>query len=200
MAYPPRTYVDGAIYHVTTRGNNRQTIFLQEADFRRCLKLLQSYKRKFAFKLHAYALMPNHVHLLIEPSVKANLSRIMQSFSIAYTKYFNKKHKQVGHLFQGRFFSKLIDQEPYLLVASRYIHLNPVKAKLVKHPTEYRWSSYPAYTLQQDAWALVDTQMVLALALLNGNASDQRESYRNFVEHTDIRYQVQDSANFMLDI
>lgn len=182
MAYPPRIYFDGAIYHVTTRGNNRQAIFFSEADFRRCLKLLCEYKRRFNFRLHAYTLMPNHIHLLIEPSTQATISRIMQSLSIAYTKYFNKRHKRVGHVFQGRFFSRVITEEPYLMVASRYIHRNPVRAKLALHPLKYPWSSYTAYASGEDVWGLVYTNTVLELVLPNGSAPRQRRAYCDFVE------------------
>ena len=141
MAYPPRLVFPGAIYHVTARGDNRELTFLDDEDHRKYLALIARSKKQLQFKLHAYALMPNHVHLIVEPSESATISRIMQGITIAYTKWFNKRHTRVGHVFQGRFHSRLIEQDAYLLVASRYVHRNPVRAKLVQHPAEYPWSS-----------------------------------------------------------
>ena len=181
MAYPPRVCFDGAIYHVTARGDNRELIFRDDDDRARYLTLLARYKSRFRFWLHAYALMPNHVHLIVEPSQAATVSRIMQCQAITYTKWFNKRHGRVGHVFQGRFHSRLIERDSYLLVASRYVHRNPVRAKLVRHPADYCWSSYRAYLNPQfDPQGLVDRDVVLGL--MSGDPSRQGEDYREFVE------------------
>jgi REP element-mobilizing transposase RayT len=181
MGYPPRLCFDGAIYHVTARGNNRAPIFLDDADYQRYLLLLSRYKRRWLFVLHAYALMPNHVHLIIQPGPAATISRIMQGLTISYTKHFNDRYERVGHVFQGRFHSRLIETEVYLLVASRYVHLNPVRAKLVRGAGHWAWSSYSAYQdPPHDPLRLVDPEGVLALA--SPDPLRQRSAYREFVE------------------
>lgn len=180
MAYPPRLVFQGAIYHVTARGDNREPIFLDDEDYRKYLALIARSKKHLQFKLHAYALMPNHIHLIVEPSESATISRIMQGITIAYTKWFNKRHTRVGHVFQGRFHSRLIEQDAYLLVASRYVHRNPVRAKLVQHPAEYPWSSYRAYMGKTDNEELVDTKLVEAL--VTSHSIIPSMGYRDFVE------------------
>ena len=181
MAYPPRVCFDGAIYHVVARGNNRAPIFADDHDRRRYLKLLGRYKQRFRFLVHAYALMPNHVHLILEPAAGTTISQIMQCLSIAYTKFFNTRHDRVGHVFQGRFRSRLIEHDLYLLVASRYVHLNPVRAKLVSRPGEFPWSSYCVYRkASQDPAQLVDPTLVLSL--VSQDPERQRQEYCQFVE------------------
>jgi REP element-mobilizing transposase RayT len=184
MAYPPRLHFDGALYHVTTRGNNRERIFHNDQDHRVYLRLLRRSKERFHCFLHAYALMPNHVHLIIEPAPGTTISQIMQSLGIAYTKYINKRYARVGHVFQGRFHSRLIERDAYLLVASRYVHRNPVRAKICGHPIDYRWSSYRAYVCPEtDSWQLADPS--LTLSLVDPGLSDlhaQRQEYKRFVE------------------
>lgn len=182
MGYPPRVCFDGALYHVTTRGDNREAVFLADDDYQRYLLFLCHYKERFQFTLHAYVLMPNHVHLLLEPAAGTTISRIMQCLTITYTKWFNHQYGRVGHVFQGRFHSRLIQEDRYLLVASRYVHLNPVRAKLVARPAGYAWSSYPAYLKPpRNPLGLVDTATVLSLAGLN--APEPRRAYQEFVEH-----------------
>ena len=181
MGYPPRLCFDGAIYHVTARGNNRAPIFLDDADYQHYLLLLSRYKRRWPFTLHAYAMMPNHVHLIVRPGSQATISRIMQCLTITYTKHFNDRYKRVGHVFQGRFRSRLIETDTYLLVASRYVHLNPVRAKLAREAGYYAWSSYPAYQdPPHDPLRLVDPGDILAL--VNPDPNRQRPAYREFVE------------------
>lgn len=181
MAYPPRLCFEGAIYHVTARGDNRESTFLDGEDYKKYLALLERNKAQLQFKLHAYALMPNHIHLLLEPGTTATVSRIMQGLTIAYTKWFNARHRRVGHVFQGRFRSRLIERDVYLLVASRYVHRNPVRAKLVRQPADYVWSSYRAYVnTQGDSGGFVDQGLVLAL--VGQDPSTQRVRYREFVE------------------
>ena len=135
MARKPRIHFPGALYHVITRGNRRQGIFLDEKDLQRFLTYLSDCKNRFPFRLYAYALMKNHLHLLIE--VEENpLSRIMQSLLFGYARYFNRRYGEVGHLFQGRYKAILCDKDAYLLELVRYIHLNPVRAKIVREPEE----------------------------------------------------------------
>lgn len=181
MGYPPRLCFDGALYHVTARGDNKESIFLDEADYQQYLMLLRRYKDRFHFTFHAYALMTNHVHLIVEPAVGTAVSQIMQCLTSTYTKYFNRRHGRVGHVFQGRFHSRLIEREVYLLVASRYVHLNPVRANVVRRPADYPWSSYRAYRHpSSDPLDLVDPDILLSLVTQDERC--QREAYRDFVE------------------
>jgi len=189
MGYPPRLCFEGALYHLTVRGNNREPIFGDDTDRQQYLRLLKRYKDRFRFTLHAYALMTNHVHVILEPAGGTTVSRIMQCLTITYTKYFNRRYGRVGHVFQGRFHSRLIEKDTYLLVASRYVHLNPVRAKIVRHPADFPWSSYRAYRSPLDnPLQLVDASDVLALfgSLFGSTNQDQRAAYCDFVERTSV--------------
>lgn len=176
MARYPRLEFEGALYHVLTRGNQRQRVFQDERDREKYLLLLANYGPQYAFHLYAYALMSNHVHLLIETGA-VPLSRIMQRLGSAYTQYFNQRHHQVGHLFQGRYKALLCQKGPYLLELTRYIHLNPVRAKLVEDPGDYRWSSYGVYVGQRRE-AFVETRPILEQF---GKGEGAKAAYRRFV-------------------
>lgn len=141
MARPYRIQGENCIYHITSRGNGRDDIFHSEKDFCRFLEYLKKAKDKFRFYLYAYCLMDNHYHLFLETTLP-NLSRAMQYINTSYTVYHNVKHKKSGHLFQGRYKSILVEADGYFLELSRYIHLNPVRAKKVTSPGEYKWSGY----------------------------------------------------------
>jgi len=143
MTRPLRIEFKGALYHITTSGNASQAIFLNEGDFADFLRILGSVVKRYHFLLHAFCLMDNHYHLLIE-TPEGNLSKGMRQLNGLYTQRFNRKHHRVGHLFQGRYKAILVDKDNYLLELSRYIVLNPVRAGIVKNPKDYRWSSYMA--------------------------------------------------------
>ncbi len=144
MARKPRIEFPGALYHILTRGNNKQPIFVDDKDRITFLNKLGSYKQELGFNLYAYILMINHIHLLIETS-EVPLSKIMQCLLTSFTQYFNRRHKRVGHLFQGRYKAILCDKNSYLLELVRYIHLNPIRAKLVDDLRKYKWSSHPIF-------------------------------------------------------
>jgi REP element-mobilizing transposase RayT len=160
MARRERIEYAGAFYHVITRGNQRQKTFRDDRDRAKYLEILAHLKEVNRFRVHAYVLMVNHVHLLVETG-EDPLSRIMQRVGSGYTQYFNRRHKLVGHLFQGRYKAILCDKDSYLLELSRYLHLNPVRAKVVKEPGEYRWSSYGAYVQAKQCPAWMETAGVL---------------------------------------
>lgn len=130
------------IYHVMARGNGRQLIFIDELDHHYFLKLLREIKSEFGSELYAYCLMGNHYHLLIK---ETNLSEFCKRLNQTYAHYFNARKETVGHVFQGRYKSFPVEDEDYLLSVLRYIHNNPVKAKLCSDPKDYRWSSYNDY-------------------------------------------------------
>lgn len=145
MPRPLRITIPNLPFHVLNRGNNRQIVFQEEEDFAYFLKLLKRYKKELKFKLYHFCLMPNHIHFLMEPTIEGSLSKIMLGLTLAYTWYFNKKYNAVGHAWQGRYKSSLIDKEEYFVWCGLYNELNPVRAGLVAKPEDWRWSSYRFY-------------------------------------------------------
>jgi putative transposase len=159
MARKPRIHFPGALYHIISRGNRRQNIFREHRDYQRYLEFLKEYKVRYRFSVYAYALMPNHIHLLVEVG-ETPVSRVMQALLFRYTRNFNIKYRKTGHLFEGRYKAILCEKDSYLLELSAYVHLNPVRAGLAEDPTDYRWTSYRTY-LTGESDDLVDTQRVL---------------------------------------
>ena len=143
MARPLRIEYDGALYHVTSRGNERKPIFKDDGDRELFLTTLWQVSERFHWLCHAYCLMNNHYHLVIE-TPDGNLSKGMRQLNGVYTQAFNRRHHRAGHLFQGRFKGILVQKESHYLEVCRYVVLNPVRAKTVKHPREWAWSSYRA--------------------------------------------------------
>lgn len=143
MARALRVEFPGALYHVTARGNAGQRIYLDDKDRNRFLELYADVSERFNWLCHAYCLMSNHYHFLIE-TMEANLSRGMRQLNSTYAQYFNYRHNRRGHLFQGRFKAFIVQRGPYLLELARYVVLNPQRAGLVRDPSNWRWSSYRA--------------------------------------------------------
>jgi len=160
---------------VVARGNRKEDIFRQNEDYKVYMKFLRKVNEKFPFKLYSYCLMGNHVHLQIA-TIDSEIWKIMKSIHWMYSMYFNEKYDLTGHLFQGRYYSEIIDTESYLLQTSKYIHLNPVKAGIVEKPIQYPWSSYGVYMglYKND---LVDEKAILCM-FQNGS----RDLYREYVE------------------
>lgn len=144
MGRKERVHFPGGLYHVISRGNNRQRIFQSDQDYESYIEKMQSYRKRYGYLLYAYVLMPNHIHLLLEVG-QTPLSRIMQGLQQSYALYYNRRYRKVGHLFQGRYKAILCDKESYLLELIRYIHCNPLRAGLVRDLKNYRWSSHPMY-------------------------------------------------------
>jgi len=161
MARRPRAEVEGGLYHIIARGNNRQNIFHTNEDFKKFLSLLLTQKAKLGFYLYAYCLMSNHFHLLIERQAEP-IGRIMLRVLTGYSQYYNRKYRKVGHVFQGRHKAILCEADRYLGELVRYIHLNPVRAKMVRKAERYPWSSQKAY-LGIEQSELVDVDPVLRL-------------------------------------
>jgi len=172
MGHPLRLEFQGAVYHVFSRGNERKAIFRSHADYELFLDMLRDCALTFNVLVHAYSLMPNHFHILVETQ-DANLSYVMKRLLGLYTVRFNRKHKRVGHLFQGRYKAHLIDKDAYFLQVSRYIHLNPVKAKLAKYPEDHVYSSM-RYYLGGKAPDFLHKDFTLA-------SFESSSSYRRFV-------------------
>ena len=159
------------------RGNQRQIIFRSDTDRKYYLERLEEYRRRYGFKVYAYVLMSNHVHMLVETG-PVPLSKIMQGLQLRYTGYYNRKYKKVGHLFQGRYKAILCDRQAYLLELVRYLHLNPGRMRTPLDPWRYRWSSHMAY-LGKSGWVKIQSSAVLGeLANTVGQA---RRAYLRFM-------------------
>lgn len=150
MPRPLRITIPNLFFHVLNRGNNRQAIFQDEEDFICFLQLLRRYKKELRFRLYRFCLMPNHIHFVLEPTVEGSLSKLLLKLTLAYTRYFNRKYQGVGHVWQGRFKSSLIDKENYFIWCGLYVELNPVRAGLVVNPEDWRWSSYRFYAFGEN--------------------------------------------------
>lgn len=150
MPNGPRILLDNVCYHIITRGNQRQRIFRCEKDYEEYLQRLRKYKKRYNFLLYGYCLMPNHIHMVGEVNPPSKLSRFMSSLLRSYTAYFNRRYDKEGHLWQGRFKSKIIAKDKYLIDCISYIELNPVKTNIVDSIHEYEWSSYGERALEED--------------------------------------------------
>lgn len=206
MARPLRIQWEGAWYHVTSRGNERRLIFRGDEDRREFLGRLSEMTERYRLRLHAYTLMDNHWHGLLE-TLEANLSRAMQCLNSGYSGWFNRRHGRTGHLFEGRFKGIIVDPQRWGLELSRYVHLNPVRvgrfelnkpsrrrnqavlspglpAELWKERVEflrhYRWSSYRAYIGLEPAPTWLTTNTVLSW--MGGKEEERKEAYRDYVE------------------
>ena len=156
MARRTRFHRNSAIYHIMLRGNDGQPIFFSNEDRCRMCLLMQEGTERFGHSILSFCFMSNHIHLAIQVG-DISISRIMQNLSFRYTRYFNRKHKRIGHLFQGRFKSVIVEEECYLKELIRYIHLNPVRAYLVDLPEKYFWSSHRTYLmLDEYSWLTFD--------------------------------------------
>ena len=174
MARPLRIEFAGALYHVTSRGDGREDIFLGDADRELFLNTISTVCDRFNWCVHAYCLMNNHYHLVIE-TPDANLSKGMRQLNGVYTQSFNRKHKRVGHVFQGRYKAIIVQKESYLLELARYVVLNPVRARMVRSAKDWRWSSYRSTVglVESDSWLNVDW-------LLSGFSRKRSEAYKRY--------------------
>ncbi len=185
-----RKYSHSKIYHVMIRGINKKEIFYDDSDRKKFIKILKNTKEKYDYKIYAYCLMNNHVHILIF-DFHNKLSKIMQSITIAYALYFNKKYDRVGHLFQNRFKSKCVENDLYLKNLVRYIHQNPEKAG-ISVTNKYKWSSYKEYVGEID---FVDCEYVLKL--YNNNIDLFKEQNLKYIDNyeDDIEYEFLDNID-----
>ncbi|GAC1308070.1 MAG: transposase [Isosphaeraceae bacterium] len=147
MGRPPRTIGDDLIYHALNRGNNGQRVFDDDDDLGAFLQTMGQTQTRYPFRLYGYCLMPNHFHLLLKPEPGVSISRVLQSITVAHTWRHHKRHQSLGHVWQGRFKSPVIQDDEHFWTVLRYIEANPVRAKLVEDPSAYRWSSYCAHAL-----------------------------------------------------
>ena len=175
MARPWRIQFPDAVYHVASRGNNRQDIFLDDHDRHTCLTLLEEAHPRFQLHLFAFCLMTNHYHLFLR-TPQANLAAFMHWFNGTYTARFNRRHHRLGHLLQGRYKAVLVTDQSHWLHLSMYLHLNPVRAKLVEDPADYPWSSFRDYTRPRSRFGWLKPEAVLAE--YGRTEAEQRRRYR----------------------
>jgi REP element-mobilizing transposase RayT len=178
MARPLRIEYEGAFYHVTARGNERKKIFFSKSDYDKFKEYLREAQEKYGNVLHCYVLMTNHYHLLIE-TPNANMSKMMHYVNSSYTNYINRKRKRSGHLLQGRYKAILIDRDNYLVELSRYVHLNPVRAKVVAKPEDYPYTSYKSYVFKKKE-DIVHRDLILGM--VSKSRKDSLWRYKDFVE------------------
>jgi len=179
MARPLRIEYPGALYHVTSRGDRQEPIFDDDRDRTAFLNLLGDVVSRFRWRCHAYCLMGNHYHLMIE-TPEGNLTKGMRQLNGVFTQWSNRRHQRSGHLFQGRYKAILVDRGTYFLELARYIVLNPVRASMVKHPRYWPWSSYGAMTTKFPALPWLTTDVLLAE--FGRSQTLARRKYQEFVE------------------
>ncbi|MHC4455196.1 MAG: REP-associated tyrosine transposase [Planctomycetota bacterium] len=178
MARPLRIEYDGAVYHVTSRGNVRRPIYKDDEDRKAYLEILTQVNKRYNWLCHAYCLMNNHYHLIIE-TPDGNLSEGMRQLNGVYTQTYNKRHRKVGHIYQGRYKAILIQKESHLLEVSRYVVLNPVRAKIVIKPEQWKWSSYRGTSSKDKPHTCLTVDWILGQF---GRKKRQAEkSYREFI-------------------
>ncbi len=178
MARPLRIEYPGAVYHVTSRGNEKKPVFKDDTDRGNFLNILQHVNKRYNWICHAYCFMTNHFHLLIE-TPDGNLSLGMRQLNGVYTQLFNKRHGRTGHLFQGRYKAILIQKDSHLLEVCRYVVLNPIRAKMVEKPEEWKWSSYLTTAGKAKPHPCLTIDWVLGQ--FNGKRGKAEQEYRQFV-------------------
>ncbi|WP_346897506.1 transposase [Clostridium sp. UBA7503] len=177
MARKLRIWYTGAIYHVMCRGNRKKDIFLDSEDYQVYLKIIKKVKEELDFDIYSYCLMTNHVHLAIGTK-DDDIGNIMKKINMLYSIYFNRKYDLIGHLFQGRYRSELIQEDKYILEVSRYIHLNPLRANMVTNAQDYKWSSYSTY-LGLSKEKIINTERILSYF----GEINARKLYKLFIDN-----------------
>ena len=182
MARRLRIQYPDAIYHVMARGNGRQDIVRDDADRERLVEGLRQTVVRCSWRVYAFVIMSNHFHLVLKTPMP-NLSRGMQGFLSAYANAWARRHRFNGHVFQGRYRIELVEDETYLWTVTRYVHLNPVRARLVEHPADWKWSSYPGYARRRSRlpWVAHDDLLAAWAGEFGGSGSEPETSYRKYV-------------------
>jgi putative transposase len=182
MARRLRVQYPGAIYHLMARGNGRQDIVCDDTDRDRLVEYLGRAAVRCSWRVYAFAVMSNHVHVVLKTPVP-NLARGMQTFLSAYANAWSRRHRFNGHVFQGRYRTELVEDESYLWTVTRYVHLNPVRARLVEHPAAWNWSSYPGYARDRRRleWVEYDELLASWAGEFGGSGSAPATTYRRYV-------------------
>lgn len=174
-----RHYVPGLPYHVVQRGNNREACFIEPENYQFYLELWQEVSKRYGVAVHAYCLMTNHIHILGTPERASSFSDTMKVVGSRYAQYINRKYRRTGTLWEGRHRASLVQSEKYFLTCSRYIELNPVRAGMVKHPEEYRWSSYGANAWGDSCWLTPHHEYLM----LGRDVKERTFAYREIFRH-----------------
>lgn len=179
MSRNPRKKSESGYYHVMLRGNEKKNIFNNDEDKIRFIETIYEKKQENRFLLHALCLMDNHIHLMLSEG-NEDIAKIMKRITVSYVHYFNKKYKRVGHLFQDRYKSEVVEEDGYVLSLARYIHQNPVKAGIVKNASDYKWSSYNGYIYNNDYLSkILDREMILGL--FSSHPEVAQEAFKNYM-------------------
>ncbi len=176
MPRKPRIHYEGALYHVMVRGNNGEKVFETEKEKQEYINITKEYKHRYRFKIYAYCIMDNHAHLLIEVE-NVPVSKIMQGIQQVYTQRYNKRYSRTGHIFQQRFKSILCQKDAYLIALIKYIHDNPVKAKITETP-DYKWSSHNDYLKYDSSFVNIES----TLAMFGTKKREAVEAYEKYME------------------
>ena len=183
MARKPRFILPGVPQHIIQRGNNREPCFYAVEDYARYLHDLSEAAKKNHAAIHAYVLMTNHVHLLVTPGAPYSIMHMMQDLGRKYVRYINYSYNRTGTLWEGRYKASLVDSEAYLLTCMRYIELNPVRANMVAHPSEYQWSSYAANATGKSDHLIEPHPLYQSLGSTSeARYEDYRELFRNHLD------------------
>ena len=177
-----RMKFDSLTYHIISRGNNKMSIFLDETDYQQYLEILNKYKKKYIFYLYNFVLMPNHVHLLLKADT--DLSRLMHGINLSYAQYFKKRYSHVGHFWQDRFKSYIVEDDTYLLTVARYIERNPLKANLIKNLREYEYSSYNFYAYGENCGIEITTNPLYFT--LSNDTTKLKKVYQNLISEQEL--------------
>lgn len=200
MPRKPRMYLAGIPSHVIQRGNNRDVCFFAEQDYLFYLEYLEDACKRCHVSVHAYILMTNHVHLLMTPEESQGISQVMQSLGRRYVQYINYEYRRSGTLWEGRHKASLVDAENYLFTCMRYIELNPVRANMVKHPADYRWSSYRTNAQGENSGLVKPHTLYLQI---DQNPIERQYAYRSLFEHQlddqDI-HNIREAAQFSMPL
>ena len=192
MARLPRLNLPNIPLHVIQRGNNRHACFFADIDYMVYLDKLKEYSRKYKVHVHSYILMTNHVHLLITPQEVDATSQFMQALGRYYVRYVNRTYARTGSLWDGRYKASIIDSEIYFLTVSRYIELNPVRAKMVQHPAEYPWSSYHKNALGKKMDLITPNDLYLSLGKTN---QERQQHYQSLFEQMILDFSLEEIRN-----
>ncbi|WP_407270098.1 transposase [Radiobacillus sp. PE A8.2] len=192
MARKKRIWIPNAFYHVVCRGNRQDALFKDKGDFKIFLHMLHKVNEKTPFELASYCLMTNHFHLQLR-SKDQSISKVMSLLNKRYADYYNTKNRITGHVFEKRYYDKIIDSKQGMLDVSRYIHLNPVEAKMTNKAEDYRWSSY-RYYLYASGSPVVNTSFIMDY--YSGSMWERRRKYRAFVEREGLSEWTSDMSDF----
>lgn len=182
MSRPLRIEYPGAWYHVMNRGRRSEKIFVEEEDYQTFIELMIESSELWSVDIYSYALMPNHYHLLINTPL-GNLNRFMRHLNGVYTQRFNSSHRQEGSLFKGRYKSLLIEFDSYFIQLVKYIHRNPIRARITDNLNKYKWTSHPAYMKNSPEWNWIKKEMLLSM--LSEDKNEQVKEYSNLMRVED---------------